>query len=67
MDLSGRKVLITGANRGVGAAFVGAALSRQAATVVAAARDTVSLPRSRIRPASCRPGSTSPTGPRSPR
>jgi len=45
MDLTGRKVLITGANRGVGAAFVGAALGRQAATVVAAARDTASLPR----------------------
>ncbi len=44
MDLTGREVLITGANRGVGAAFVGAALSRQAATVVAAARDTASLP-----------------------
>ena len=44
MDLTGRKVLITGANRGVGAALVTAALDRQAATVVAAARDTASLP-----------------------
>lgn len=44
MDLTGRKVLITGANRGVGAAFVRAALSRQAATVVAGARDTAALP-----------------------
>jgi len=44
MDLTGRKVLITGANRGVGAAFIGAALSRQAATVVAAAREPASLP-----------------------
>jgi NAD(P)-dependent dehydrogenase (short-subunit alcohol dehydrogenase family) len=32
MDLTGRKVLITGANRGVGAAFVAAALSGGAAT-----------------------------------
>jgi NAD(P)-dependent dehydrogenase (short-subunit alcohol dehydrogenase family) len=44
MDLTGRNVLVTGANRGVGAAFVGAALSRRAATVFAAARDTASLP-----------------------
>jgi NAD(P)-dependent dehydrogenase (short-subunit alcohol dehydrogenase family) len=44
MDLTGRKVLITGANRGVGAALVAAALSRQAATVVAAAREVASLP-----------------------
>jgi NAD(P)-dependent dehydrogenase (short-subunit alcohol dehydrogenase family) len=44
MDLTGRKVLITGANRGVGAAFVTAALSRGAATVVAGARDPASLP-----------------------
>jgi len=44
MDLTGRKVLITGANRGVGAALVTAALDRQAATVVAAARDPASLP-----------------------
>jgi NAD(P)-dependent dehydrogenase (short-subunit alcohol dehydrogenase family) len=39
MDLTGRKVLITGANRGVGAALVTAALTRGAAIVVAAARD----------------------------
>jgi NAD(P)-dependent dehydrogenase (short-subunit alcohol dehydrogenase family) len=44
MDLTGRKVLITGANRGVGAALVTAALSRGAATVVAGARDPASLP-----------------------
>jgi NAD(P)-dependent dehydrogenase (short-subunit alcohol dehydrogenase family) len=44
VDLTGRKVLITGANRGVGAAFVSAALARQAATVVAAARYPASLP-----------------------
>src|SRR5260370_10034325 len=44
MDLAGRKVLITGANRGVGAALVTAALSRGAATVVAGARDPASLP-----------------------
>jgi NAD(P)-dependent dehydrogenase (short-subunit alcohol dehydrogenase family) len=43
MDLTGRKVLITGANRGVGAAFVTAALNRGAGTVVAAARDPASL------------------------
>jgi NAD(P)-dependent dehydrogenase (short-subunit alcohol dehydrogenase family) len=42
-DLTGRKVLITGANRGVGAAFVSAALDRRAATVVAAARDPTTL------------------------
>jgi NAD(P)-dependent dehydrogenase (short-subunit alcohol dehydrogenase family) len=44
MDLTGRKVLITGANRGVGAAFVEAALARRAAAVAAAARDPSSLP-----------------------
>jgi NAD(P)-dependent dehydrogenase (short-subunit alcohol dehydrogenase family) len=44
MDLNGRKVLITGANRGVGAAFVGAALSRRATVVFAAAREPASLP-----------------------
>jgi NAD(P)-dependent dehydrogenase (short-subunit alcohol dehydrogenase family) len=44
MDLTGRKVLVTGANRGVGAAFVGAALSRRATAVFAAARDTTSPP-----------------------
>jgi NAD(P)-dependent dehydrogenase (short-subunit alcohol dehydrogenase family) len=44
MDLIGRKVLITGANRGVGAALVTAALDRQAATVVAAARNPALLP-----------------------
>jgi NAD(P)-dependent dehydrogenase (short-subunit alcohol dehydrogenase family) len=44
MDLTGRKVLITGANRGVGSALVTAALDRHAATVVAAARDPASLP-----------------------
>jgi NAD(P)-dependent dehydrogenase (short-subunit alcohol dehydrogenase family) len=44
MDLSGRKVLVTGANRGVGAEFVRAALTRRAAVVVAGARDTASLP-----------------------
>jgi NAD(P)-dependent dehydrogenase (short-subunit alcohol dehydrogenase family) len=44
MDLAGQKVLITGANRGLGAALVSAALSRRAATVVAAAREVASLP-----------------------
>jgi NAD(P)-dependent dehydrogenase (short-subunit alcohol dehydrogenase family) len=44
MDLTGRKVLVTGANRGVGAAFVGAALSRRATAVFAAAREPGSLP-----------------------
>ncbi len=38
MDLAGRSVLITGANRGVGAEFVEAALRRGAATVFAGAR-----------------------------
>src|SRR5580700_6600858 len=45
MTLSGRKVLITGANRGLGASFVEAALARQASTVYAAARDPALLPR----------------------
>lgn len=45
MDLTERKVLVTGANRGVGAAFVGAALSRRATAVFAAAREPASLPR----------------------
>ena len=44
MTLSGRKVLITGANRGLGASFVEAALARQASTVYAAARDPALLP-----------------------
>ena len=42
-DLTGRKVLVTGANRGVGAALVTAALDRHAATVVAAARDPATV------------------------
>ena len=45
MTLSGRKVLITGTNRGVGASFVEAALARQASTVYAAARNPALLPR----------------------
>jgi NAD(P)-dependent dehydrogenase (short-subunit alcohol dehydrogenase family) len=45
MTLSGRKVLITGANRGLGASFVEAALVRQASAVYAAARDPAQLPR----------------------
>ena len=45
MTLSGRKVLITGASRGLGASFVEAALARQASTVYAAARDPALLPR----------------------
>jgi NAD(P)-dependent dehydrogenase (short-subunit alcohol dehydrogenase family) len=45
MTLSGRKVLITGANRGLGASFVEAALARQASAVYAAARDPALLPR----------------------
>jgi NAD(P)-dependent dehydrogenase (short-subunit alcohol dehydrogenase family) len=44
MDLAGRRVLITGANRGLGAAFVEAALARRADTVYAAARHPASLP-----------------------
>lgn len=43
MDLSGRKVLVTGANRGLGAAFVVAALDRGAAVVYAGVRDPASL------------------------
>jgi Dehydrogenases with different specificities (related to short-chain alcohol dehydrogenases) len=38
-DLAGHKVLITGANRGLGAAFVEAALARRADTVYAATRN----------------------------
>ncbi len=45
MNLSGRRVLITGANRGVGAAFVEAALARDAQLVYAGARDVAALPR----------------------
>ena len=45
MTLSGRKVLITGANRGLGASFVEAALARQASAVYAGARDPALLPR----------------------
>jgi NAD(P)-dependent dehydrogenase (short-subunit alcohol dehydrogenase family) len=44
MTLSGRKVLITGANRGLGASFVEAALARQASAVYAAARNPALLP-----------------------
>jgi NAD(P)-dependent dehydrogenase (short-subunit alcohol dehydrogenase family) len=44
MNLSGRRVLVTGANRGVGAAFVDAALARGAARVYAGARDVAALP-----------------------
>jgi NAD(P)-dependent dehydrogenase (short-subunit alcohol dehydrogenase family) len=43
-DLAGHTVLITGANRGLGAAFVEAALARHADTVYAAARNPRSLP-----------------------
>src|SRR3984957_19455359 len=43
MDLTGHKVVIPGPDRGVGDAFVTAALSRGAATIVAAARDPASL------------------------
>ncbi len=43
-DLVGHRVLITGANRGLGAAFVEAALARRADTVYAAARNPASLP-----------------------
>lgn len=44
MNLSSTNVLITGANRGLGAAFVEAALARQASSVYAAARNPASLP-----------------------
>jgi NAD(P)-dependent dehydrogenase (short-subunit alcohol dehydrogenase family) len=44
VTLAGRKVLITGANRGLGAAFVEAALARDASTVYAAARNPGALP-----------------------
>jgi NAD(P)-dependent dehydrogenase (short-subunit alcohol dehydrogenase family) len=43
-DLSGSRVLVTGANRGLGRRLVEAALARNAATVYAAARDPDSLP-----------------------
>ncbi len=42
-DLTGRTVLVTGANRGLGASLVQVALDRGAAKVYAAARDTDSL------------------------
>ena len=44
MTLSGRKVLITGASRGLGASFVGNIIARQASTVYAAARNPALLP-----------------------
>jgi NAD(P)-dependent dehydrogenase (short-subunit alcohol dehydrogenase family) len=44
MQLAGRKVLVTGAGRGVGAALVDAALARHAATVLAGVRSAVALP-----------------------
>lgn len=43
MKLAGRTVLVTGANRGVGAALVAALLERNVATVVAGARDPSAL------------------------
>lgn len=43
MSLAGRNVLITGSNRGVGAALVTAALDRSAATVYAGARTPASI------------------------
>ena len=43
MELTGRVALVTGANRGVGAALVDALLERGAAKVYAAARATASL------------------------
>lgn len=43
MDLSGAVVLVTGANRGIGAAFVRLLQERGAAKVYAAARDVASL------------------------
>src|SRR4051812_48993777 len=43
MDLSDRTVLVTGANRGLGATLVGVALEAGAAKVYAAARDLESL------------------------
>ncbi|MCU1401178.1 MAG: 3-oxoacyl-[acyl-carrier-protein] reductase FabG [Acidimicrobiales bacterium] len=44
MDIQGSVVLVTGANRGVGAAFVRGLLDRGAAKVYAGARDVGSLP-----------------------
>lgn len=43
-DLTGRRVLVTGANRGLGRSLVDVALARHAATVYAAARNPASLP-----------------------
>lgn len=42
-DLSGMTVLVTGANRGLGAGFVAAALERGAARVYAGVRDTATI------------------------
>jgi uncharacterized protein (TIGR00369 family) len=44
MDIQGSVVLVTGANRGVGAAFVRGLLDRGASKVYAGARDVASLP-----------------------
>jgi NAD(P)-dependent dehydrogenase (short-subunit alcohol dehydrogenase family) len=44
-DLTGRRVLVTGANRGLGRSLVEAALTRDAALVYAAARELGSLPK----------------------
>ncbi|MCU1391804.1 MAG: short-chain dehydrogenase [Ilumatobacteraceae bacterium] len=44
MEIQGAVVLVTGANRGVGAAFVRGLLDRGAAKVYAGARDVTSLP-----------------------
>ena len=44
MDLAGRRILITGANRGLGASFVEAALARRAEVVYAGARNSAAVP-----------------------
>ena len=48
--LAGKSVLVTGANRGIGRAFVEEALRRSAGRVYAGARDAVSFPDDRVVP-----------------
>ncbi|WP_319433958.1 SDR family NAD(P)-dependent oxidoreductase [Mycobacterium sp. RTGN5] len=50
MTVSGKTVLVTGANRGIGAALVEEALSRGAVRVYAAARQPVAHPDPRVTP-----------------
>jgi NAD(P)-dependent dehydrogenase (short-subunit alcohol dehydrogenase family) len=50
LNLSGKTLLVTGANRGIGHALVNDLLTRRAATVYAAARTPLEHPDKRVRP-----------------